>query len=92
MIPQIKAYHPSFVVRNGDQEHVIEASVEDWAPDCEVLRQLGAQYGCVTAGELVERLKESVGPHRVTESPEATQQQVCDGGRPCLKWDDRLVA
>jgi hypothetical protein len=93
MIPQIRAYHPQFRVRNGSSEHVIEASVADWAPDDEVLRQLGVEFGCSTAGELVERLRDSVGPHKVTEGVGEHSQQVCScGGRPCLKWDDKLVA
>ncbi len=57
MTPKIVAYHPSFLVNDGEKYVAIEVDLNDWFNDKDVLQKLSELYKVQTAGELVQTLQ-----------------------------------
>lgn len=55
---KVVSYHPEIRVRRGDRVVVIQADLEDWCDDGEVLKLMAAgNPGCRTVGDLVEAIE-----------------------------------
>lgn len=57
-MPKITAYHAEIAVQKEDGEVVLlKPDLDDWYPEGEVLRKLGAATGAGTVGEIVEAVE-----------------------------------
>lgn len=91
---KVVAYHPEIRVRRGDRIVVIQADMDDFYEDGEVLGMMAAANpDCRTVGQLVEAVEGELfrrSPSILACCISVVEATAQDAEAPCRDWDEAI--
>lgn len=78
--PKIAAYHADLVVEKDNELYQIRIDRPDWDYEYEILKQVAAELGVKTVGEIVEKMKLQL----VTKPSPEQKKKI-------WKWDHQII-
>jgi hypothetical protein len=78
-------------VRSGDDVYNMEIDRDDWSPDKEILKEVGAELGAVTVGDVFHALEKQGKVVKAFPWVESSAQSLWSPGVGAFALTDRLA-